>query len=173
MKTLYLLRHAKSSWADPGMDDRHRSLNARGKQNAPLMGQRFYTREESVDLVLSSPAKRAHDTAKLFAGQCGYPHHEVEVAEALYFLGSGSIEELIKQQGPEVGALMLVFHNPDITSISNSLDYEFHIDNVPTCGLLRFECDIENWNHWSSDKTRFEYFDYPKNTSGQVITDQS
>ena len=154
------------------MGDKQRPLNSRGKQNAPLMGQRFNSRGETVDLILSSPAKRAHDTAKLFAGQCGYPHHEVEVAEALYFLGKGSIEELIMQQESEVGELMLVFHNPDITSFSNSLDYEFHIDNVPTCGLQRFECDIEDWNQWSRDSTRFEYFDYPKNTSDQVVTDQ-
>ena len=173
MKTLYLLRHAKSSWADPGMGDKQRPLNARGKQNAPQMGQGFNLRSESVDLVLSSPAKRAHDTAKLFAAQCGYSHEEVEIAEALYFLGDGSIEELIKHQQSEVRALMLVFHNPDITSFSNSLDYELNIDNVPTCGLLRFECDIDDWHQWSRDNTRFEYFDYPKNPSEQPVRNQS
>ena len=173
MKTLYLLRHAKSSWADPGKSDKERPLNSRGKHNAPLMGQRFSLRGESVDLIVSSPAKRAHDTAKLFAAQCDYPRDKVEVAEALYFLGNGSIEELIRQQRSEVGGLMLVFHNPDITSFSNSLDYELYIDNVPTCGLIRFECDIDDWHQWSPDSTSFEYFDYPKNSSEQVVTDQS
>ena len=170
MKILYLLRHAKSSWNNPGLGDKQRPLNSRGKQNAPQMGERFKSRGETLDLVLSSSARRAHDTAKLFTAECGYPHQKVEIEEGLYFLGNHSIEELIRQQGDSVQALMLVFHNPDITSFANSLDYELTIDNVPTCGLLRFECDIEDWSQWSRDSTRFEYFDYPKNTSDEPVS---
>jgi len=169
MKSLYLLRHAKSSWTDSGLGDKQRPLNSRGQQNAPQMGDRFKLRDETVDLILSSPAKRAHDTADLFAQQCGC--EQIEIAESLYFLGNRSIEDLIQQQDAGVGALMLVFHNPDITSFSNSLDYELHIDNVPTCGLLCFECDLDDWRHWSRDTTRFIYFDYPKNTSEPMLRD--
>lgn len=169
MKTLYLLRHAKSSWDDSTLADRERPLNARGSKNAPQMGSRFQARTESVDLIVSSPAKRALSTARLFAEACGYDTDRIDVAEDLYFLGAGSIEALIRAQSDSVGSLMLVFHNPDITSFANSLDYELHIDNVPTAGLVRFSCGIGSWAEFDRDTTRFEYFDYPKNPSDTVL----
>ena len=73
MKSLYLLRHAKSSWADHSLDDRQRALNQRGLGDAPMMGERFNSRGESLDRVVSSPAVRAHTTAGLFAEACGFP----------------------------------------------------------------------------------------------------
>ncbi len=168
MKILYLLRHAKSSWSQPGLGDKGRPLNSRGRKNAPHMGKRFSERGESVDRVISSPAKRAHDTAMLFTENCGY-QRSIQIHDGLYFLGSGSIEELILQQDNQLESLMLVFHNPDITHFSNSLDYDLSIDNVPTCGLLRFECETDDWQQWTKDVTRFDYFDYPKNESDAVV----
>ena len=169
MKSLYLLRHAKSSWDDNFASDRERPLNARGEKSAPLMGQRFCQRGENIDLILSSPAKRARDTAALFASECRYLVDEILLNEALYFLGPGSIEELIRLQSSRQSSMMLVFHNPDITTLVNSLDYRFHIDNVPTCGLLKFDCDIKCWSEWSPGCNRFEYYDYPKNISNEVV----
>ncbi len=170
MKTLYLLRHAKSSWDHPGLGDRQRPLANRGLKNAPEMGQRFAARGESVDHVISSPAKRALTTAQLFCEACDFPQDRIEVHEDLYFLGADSIENLILNQGDAVDALMLVFHNPDITSFTNSIDDLVRIDNVPTAGLVRFSSDIEHWSDWSRDNTQFDYFDYPKNPSADVIT---
>ena len=169
MKTLYLLRHAKSSWSDSSLSDRDRPLNGRGRENAPRMGQRFRDRGETVDLVLSSPARRAHTTAQLFAQNCGYAEQDIVAEEDLYFSGSGSIEVLICAQADAVGSLMLVFHNPDITSFANSLDYDLHIGNVPTAGLVSFSCAIDRWADFTRDCTRFEYFDYPKNPADAVV----
>ena len=171
MKTLYLLRHAKSSWSDPSLSDQQRPLNGRGKRNAPLMGERFRERGETLDRIVSSPARRAHTTAQFFAGACGFPEQDIMVDADLYFSGGGSIEGVIRNQTDEVGKLMLVFHNPDITSFSNSLDYDLHIGNVPTAGLVCFECEIERWGDFTRDATRFAYFDYPKNPSSGVVSD--
>ncbi len=173
MKSLYLLRHAKSSWADASLDDRQRPLNSRGLKDAPEMGRRLAERDEKLDRVVSSPAERAHTTAELFCEACGFPPKQIVVEEVLYFLGSGSIEALILQQDDAVDSLMLVFHNPDITSLANALgDNGVRIDNVPTCGLLRWRCEIPSWNQWTRASTHFEYFDYPKNLSGAVIRGQ-
>lgn len=170
MKSLYLLRHAKSSWSDATLDDRQRPLNQRGLNDAPEMGRRLRARDECFDQVLTSPAERAHTTAELFCENCGFPPERIVVEEALYFLGRGSIEELIRQQDDAIESLMLVFHNPDITSLANALgDNGVRIDNVPTCGLLRWRCDINRWQDWSRSDARFDYFDYPKNLSGQVV----
>ena len=170
MKRLYLLRHAKSSWSDASLDDRQRPLNQRGLSDAPEMGRRLAERNEALDLVLTSPAERAHTTAELFCEACGYPPNRIVIEEVLYFLGKGSIEELILQQDDAVESLMLVFHNPDITSLANALgESGVRIDNVPTCGLLRWRCEIASWSQWTRANAHFEYFDYPKNLSGEVI----
>ena len=170
MKTLYLLRHAKSSWSDAALDDRERPLNQRGLRDAPEMGRRLHARGEKLERVLTSPAERAHTTAELFCEACGFPPNRIVVEEALYFLGKGSIEALILQQDDKFESLLMVFHNPDITSLANALgDNGVRIDNVPTCGLLRWRCEIDSWSEWTRADTRFEYFDYPKNLSGDVV----
>ncbi|MEM7564650.1 MAG: hypothetical protein AAF353_16620, partial [Pseudomonadota bacterium] len=107
--------------------------------------------------------------ARVFAREIQYPDIQIAQSESLYFLGAGSIEALIAEQENTMTSIMLVFHNPDITGFSNSLDYEFHIDNVPTCGLLKYACDIESWADWSASSARFEYYDYPKNPSDRVV----
>lgn len=169
MKTIYLLRHAKSSWAENGLSDKQRPLNQRGKQNAPEMGKRFAERGEQLERVVSSPALRAHATTQLFCEACGFPPQDIVIEPGLYFSGSGSIEDVILAQDDQIRSLMLVFHNPDITYFANSIDYDFNIDNVPTCGLVRFGSDIAQWRDWSRDNTVFEYFDFPKNLSGEVV----
>jgi phosphohistidine phosphatase len=169
MKSLYLLRHAKSSWAENGLSDRQRPLAERGLRDAPLMGERFSARGEKLEQIISSPALRAHTTAQLFAEAGGFPPADVVVEDDLYFLGSGSIENVILSQDDQLQSIMLVFHNPDITHFVNSIDYEVSIDNVPTSGLIKLSCDIVNWQDWSGANTNFEYFDYPKNLCGEVM----
>jgi len=169
MKTLYLLRHAKSSWSEAGLDDRQRPLNKRGTGDAPVMGERLRARGESIDAVVSSPALRAQTTAELFTRGCSYAGPDIAIAPDLYFLGSGSIDGVILAQDDRWQALMLVFHNPDITQFANSIDYAFRIDNMPTCGLLRLSCDIEHWSDWSREHASVDYFDFPKNDSGSVL----
>ena len=169
MKTLYLLRHGKSSWAELGLGDQQRPLNKRGSSDAPMMGERFAARGEQLDHIISSPALRAHRTAELFAAACGFASDAIEIESDLYFLGSGSIEAVILAQDDRLERLMLVFHNPDITQFVNSIDYAFHVDNIPTCGLVKLSCDIARWSNWSRDNARFDYFDFPKNVSGDVL----
>ena len=169
MKNIYLLRHAKSSWADGSLSDAQRPLNDRGRRDAPEMGARFAARGETLDRVLSSPALRAHTTAGMFCEACGYPAADIVVEPDLYFSGSGSIADLIRAQDDSVRSLMLVFHNPDITHFANSIDYGVRIDNVPTCGLVKLIGDIAQWRDWTPDDTDVEYFDYPKNQSAEVV----
>ena len=169
MKTLYLLRHAKSSWDHPGLGDKQRPLAKRGLKNAPEMGQRFAARGETIDHVVSSPAKRAITTARLFCEACDYPLERIEIDEDLYFLGAGSIEEVINNQADSIESLMLVFHNPDITYFVNSIGDQLRIDNVPTAGLVRLSSDVSSWSDWSRSASSFEYFDYPKNPGDDVI----
>ncbi len=169
MKSVYLLRHAKSSWDDNSLSDKERPLSQRGRHDAPDMGRRFAERGEMLERVVSSPAVRAHTTAELFCETCGFALDEIALDDDLYFLGSGSIEDVILRQDDGFQSLMLVFHNPDITWFANSIDDDVRIDNIPTAGLVRLGSDIEHWQDWSRANSVFEYFDYPKNSSGAVI----
>jgi phosphohistidine phosphatase len=165
VKTVYLLRHAKSSWSNPQLDDLERPLNKRGTRNATFMGERLGASEQIPDLLISSPALRARSTAELFSRACGFPPGEVVEHADLYFSGPGAIEDAIKDQDDEYQSLMLVTHNPDITTFVNSIASAPYIGNVPTSGLVKLVSDIYHWRDWSGADAQFEYFDYPKKFS--------
>ena len=169
MKIVYLLRHAKSSWDEVGLSDKQRPLAKRGLRDAPNMGARFAERNEVLDRVISSPAVRARSTAQLFCEACGFSPDDITIDDDLYFLGSGSIQDVILGQDEEASSIMLVFHNPDITYFANAIDYDVRIDNVPTSGLVKITCEVESWSDWSPERARFDYFDYPKNPSADVV----
>lgn len=165
MKTLYLLRHAKSSWSSPGLEDQQRPLNNRGIRDAPTMGARFKARNEIIDSIITSPAVRARTTAQLFADASGFPAEHIIQEPDLYFCGARSIQSIILNHDDQYRSLMLVFHNPDITGFVNSIDTSLRISNIPTCGLVKLISDITNWGSWNRSNTRFEHFDYPKKTA--------
>ena len=166
MKTVYLLRHAKSSWSSPELDDLERPLNKRGMRNATAMGERFGESEHLPELLISSPALRARSTAVLFASACGFPVEKIVEQPNLYFSGTGAIEDIIASQDDRYQSLMLVLHNPDINAFVNSISSAPCINNVPTSGLVKLFSDIYHWRDWSSSDAQFEYFDYPKKGSG-------
>ena len=165
MKTVYLLRHAKSSWSNPELDDLERPLNKRGKRNAIMMGERFAASTQVVDRIISSPALRARSTAELFATACGFPVGNLIEQADLYFCGARAMENTIKVQDDHFRSIMLVTHNPDITKFVNSIASAPYIGNVPTCGLVKLATDIDHWRDWSGSAAQFEYFDYPKKSS--------
>ena len=165
MKKLFLLRHAKSSWSTPGLDDQLRPLNKRGLHDAPEMGRRFKTREIPLDLVLCSPAERARKTAELFVEAAGLSLAIIQEETDLYFSAQRTIEGIVQSQDDQFDSIMLVFHNPDITEFSNSIDMANRVSNIPTAGFVKLNCNIDNWCDWSVDNAEFVYFDYPKNLS--------
>lgn len=163
MKSLFLLRHAKSSWSESGVSDQQRPLNKRGERDAPFMGEKFRQRGENLDLILTSPALRARHTAELFANACGYSAEDIIEESELYLAGQRSVESVIAIQDDANESIMLVFHNPGITDIANLCETAIPINNVPTCGLVKLSCDVEHWRDWFWPLAQIQYFDYPKN----------
>lgn len=153
MRRLYLLRHAKSSWADPGLVDFDRPLNRRGQQAAPKVAG--YMRERALlpDLVLCSAARRAQETWDLVARELGR-EIPVKVQRSLYLATPSRLLAAINRQAPEVGALLLVGHNPGLESLSVRLagrDSETKAltglqEKFPTGTLAVFDCDIADWS---------------------------
>lgn len=143
MKTLLILRHAKSSWKFPDLSDHDRPLNRRGKRDAPKMGKILKERGLVPDLVISSTATRANDTASAVAKHSGYKGKRIRF-ESLYAAEPGAYLAVIRELTDNYQRVLIVGHNPGVEELIELLTGEIHI--VPTCTLAQIEFEIEKWS---------------------------
>ncbi len=161
MKQLYLVRHAKSAWDNPSLSDIERPLNKRGLKNAPDMADRLEALGTKVDLIISSPANRALTTAQYLASAIGYDKQQIKQQPSLYFEGTSSMLTAIKGTSSDIQSLMLVGHNPDMTSLFNSL-CGHQTYNMPTCAIASIQFD-KNWSQIEYNDGIIIKYDFPKN----------
>ncbi|GAK58981.1 phosphoglycerate mutase [Candidatus Vecturithrix granuli] len=164
MKRVYLLRHAKSSWQDSSLEDFERPLNKRGKQDAPEMGQRLRSQHVLPDLIISSPAKRAVATAKIFAEEIGYPKKQIVYEAAIYEADTARLQTLLHGLENNIQQVMLCGHNPGLTMLAEYLSGTL-IDNIPTCGIVCVDFAVDTWQEIGERKGTLIFFDYPKKHS--------
>jgi phosphohistidine phosphatase len=167
-KELLLVRHAKSSWDDPYLDDHDRSLNDRGLRNAPEMGVRLHGCSVRPDLLISSTALRAIATAEIIAEQIGFPREKIQRSKDLYHASATDLQEFIAGLDDAIGSAILFGHNPGMTSLVANL-YGLPIGNMPTCGVVHLQFNDDNWSAVSSAPPARAYFDFPKNESGEAL----
>lgn len=161
MKLLTLIRHAKSSWKEPGMEDVLRPLNGRGKRDAVTMGQRLASRGFMPDLLLSSPAKRARATAKRIASEIGYQKGHLGIEDGIYHATSEQLLRIVARQDDSLDHVALAGHNPGFSEFSSYLCREF-TGNMPTCGIVRLQLAVSSWQEVSRRCGALLEFDYPK-----------
>jgi phosphohistidine phosphatase len=161
-RTLVMIRHAKSSWANPLQSDFERALNERGERDAPMMGARLKGAGILPDLIISSTAKRAKSTAKKIAAALDYDHSRIQLLDNLYHCIPSVFEETIYGVNDLIKTLFIVAHNPGITDFVNQLSPKFKIDNMPTCGIVAAKMDMEEWNQFVNAAKQVFLFDYPK-----------
>ena len=163
MKTLFIIRHAKSSWDASNIDDFERPLNDRGKRDAPRMGKRLKEKDIQPTLLLSSPAKRALSTAKRIAKVLKYPKDDIKTDRRLYHADEETMLTVVRELKDKQDVVMIFSHNPGLTEFVNSLmDGELDIDNVPTCGVVAFQFSLDAWKDVDWGKGKLLFFDYPK-----------
>jgi len=160
MKTLFLVRHAKSSRDDPSLPDRDRSLDDRGRQDAPKMGKRLAKRDVTPDLLLSSPALRALTTAQLIAEEIGYKRKDIVVDDRLYASSADDLLAVIRALDKKLNCVMLFGHNPEFTDLAHWLSSE--IIDMPTSAVAEFDFDTKAWSDVGEVKPAKVIFDYPK-----------
>jgi phosphohistidine phosphatase len=160
MKTFFLVRHAKSSWDDPALPDKDRPLGARGKRDAPKMAKRLAKRGVTPDVLLSSPAKRAFDTAKVFAEALDYHVKDIVVHEHLYAGAADDLLEVVRTLDDKVQSVMLFGHNPELTELAHRLSRKF--TRLPTCSVAEFTFDVKSWSDVGKTKPSSGALDYPK-----------
>ncbi|MBK6679775.1 MAG: histidine phosphatase family protein [Ignavibacteriales bacterium] len=162
MKTIYLVRHAKSDWDDPSIRDFDRPLNKRGKNNAPAMGKLLKQQGIIPELVITSTAMRAKTTAELVTAEIGIKPDKMVYEKELYLASAQEIFLLIKETPPEYNSVMIVAHNPGITELLNRLTGGNNfVANIPTCGVAELQFEGE-WNKLASGKCLLEKFLVPK-----------
>ena len=161
MKTLYLLRHAKSSWDNPDLKDFERPLAERGINDLPVMAERFKARKGHVDTIICSPAVRTKTTAQMFAKELGFPRDEIGSNPELYFAGSNMFLKAASLLDDECDRAMMVGHNPAITEFVNEMAGS-DINNIPTCGLVELQLPIDDWSDIDFASAELVEFDYPK-----------
>ncbi|MEP7163060.1 MAG: histidine phosphatase family protein [Ferruginibacter sp.] len=162
MKKLYIIRHAKSSWGDFTLPDFERPLNERGKTDAPIMAKRLLAKKIKIDAFVSSPAKRAKKTCKLFCNEYGVKEDKIIFIEKLYLAHAAMFFEVVKEFDNKYDHVAIFAHNPGITDFANRLCKDVHIDEMPTCSVFAVNANIENWNMFKEGEYEFLFFDYPK-----------
>lgn len=162
MKQLIIVRHAKSSWADPGQQDFDRPLNERGKKDAPVMGQRILDTGVKIDAFVSSPAKRAHQTCTAFAEAYGRKEGEIILVKDLYHAPSHVYYETLADLDDAYESVAIFGHNPGITDFVNTLCNEIHTDNMPTCAVFYVKADVKRWKDFENAEKNFIFFKTPK-----------
>jgi phosphohistidine phosphatase len=143
MKTLLLLRHAKSSWKQPEMHDHDRPLNKRGKKEAPKVGQYLKDNDLVPDLVISSTARRAHETAQVVVDESGFAG-EVDQYQDLYLSDTACYLDILRRLPDSVNRVLVVGHNPDLDELLTFLtDVAQH---MTTAALAQVDLPISNWH---------------------------
>jgi len=160
MKKIILIRHAKSAWDHPWLADFERPLAERGLRDAPQMAASLKNRGITVDLICSSTAKRAKQTACLTAEVLGYPEKKIHWEKSLYHASEDHLLRFIQSQSDQIQTLVLVGHNPGLTELINTLGVK--LDNLPTSGQFAFSLSTTHWKELSRDTCTFDWWDSPK-----------
>lgn len=159
MKTLFVLRHAKSSWDNPDWSDFERPLNSRGLDAARFIGELIYNRELEPQIIISSPAKRAKQTAVLVKELAGISK-SIEFDERIYEASPLTLFNLIREFDEKCESVMIVGHNPGFENLVRMLTGE-NI-SMPTAALARINLKVEKWSEIETASNELEFLIRPK-----------
>lgn len=151
MKKIVFVRHAKSSW-EFDITDINRPLKKRGIADSDLVSRAFKILKFSPEIVFSSSARRALETCKIFVNNLNISEDYIKIEEQLYDFGGTNVINFIKALDDCYNNIMIFGHNHALTSIVNSYG-NIYVDNLPTCGLVIIEFDIDCWNELKQGET--------------------
>jgi phosphohistidine phosphatase len=161
MKSLYLIRHAKSDWNNQNLEDFDRPLNSRGLRDAPFMAKLLKEKIKSLDIIITSPALRAFSTASFFAKAFEIKEAEILKYDGLYMTGYHKALKILQKINNNNANAAVFFHNPDITELASLLSGGY-IDNVPTCGIVGLKVLTDKWSNLDLKKCELKFFEAPK-----------
>jgi len=161
MKKLILVRHAKSDWSDMLLPDSKRPLNERGLRDAPFMASKLKENMPLIDKFISSPAKRAITTAKIFANEYGIEEEQIAQLVGIYDLGKDFIIKTLETMPDTFNSIALFGHNPDISMTATFFGGQ-QIGIIPTCAYVVIELDTNKWSKLKKAEGKVVEYNYPK-----------
>lgn len=160
-RRLFIIRHGKSSWDHYGLEDSERPLATRGIRNAGQMAERLLALSMVPELLLSSPANRAMNTALLMSDCWGLGPEQLQIHDSLYMAYLGDIDQVVRGVSAEITNLAIFGHNPSFTEYANKF-LELPLDNLPTAGVVVVTLVSETWGGIGLKDVKETYVDYPK-----------
>ncbi|PTU32074.1 SixA phosphatase family protein [Stenotrophobium rhamnosiphilum] len=164
MRTLTIIRHAKSSWEQEGLSDFERPLNERGRRDAPVMAARLKKDAAQPDLLVSSPALRAITTARVFADVLGIPTENIQLQAKIYDASLGTLLNVVQSLDDQYPHIALFGHNPGLSQLAQRLA-ECNVDELPTCAIVQISLPIKHWRDAGAEIGTLSYRSWPKDQS--------
>ena len=161
MKRLILIRHSKSSWDDDDTEDFNRKLSKRGDRDAKFMSELIAKKITKPDLIFTSSACRAQKTAEYFADAFDMDDDKIISDAGIYERGSKYIIQLLENLDDTIQTVIVIGHNPDITTLANYFTGEY-FDNVPTTGIVAIDFKIKNWAELETKPGILVFYEIPK-----------
>ena len=159
MKTLYVLRHAKSSWDNNSLSDFERPLNERGFETAPIMGEMMRENDFVPEIIVCSTAKRAEQTAQLVKESAEF-EAKIKFEDAIYEASSQTLLRIVSEISDEFNSALIVGHNPGFENLVRVLTGKS--ETMPTAALAVIDLEIENWSETNADIGNLREFIRPK-----------
>lgn len=160
-RTLFIIRHGKSSWDHHGLQDIDRPLAPRGIRNAKEMAERLVAEKVVPQLILSSPANRALNTAKIMSECWGVGPEHLQIHDSLYMAHPSDIEQVVSGVSADIRNLAIFGHNPSFTIFANQF-LKMHLENLPTAGVVIVTLESDSWSRIERTNVKGSYVDYPK-----------
>ncbi len=161
MKTLYIVRHAKSSWDHPELADHERPILTKGENRTKLISDYLVEKNHTVDLIISSHAIRARQTASIIADALNYPEKNIQISPNIYHGGIDNLSNQLYELPDTINSVMLFGHNPTFTSFAN---YFLHkkIDWLPTSAIVCIEFDTDRWENFINAQKKVKFVITPR-----------
>jgi phosphohistidine phosphatase len=161
MKTLHIIRHAKSAWDQPGLPDHDRPLLRKGEKRTKKTADYLLKNKITIDLIISSSAVRAYETAKIIANTINYPIENIKVEPRIYYADFENLFDLLYELPDEINSVMMFGHNPAITQFANYfIDKE--IEYMHTSEVVSISIKTNKWNEIDSSERITNFVIYPK-----------
>jgi len=160
IKTLYIVRHAKSSWDVESLSDNDRPLKERGIRDAFEIARQLKGKKDVPQSMISSPAIRALHTAIIFSRTLNVPADKIIVSERLLHTDTSEIIDMIRETPEDIGSLMIFGHNPEFTELANLLS-NLSLANLPTTGTVKLTFRMNSWEQAAREFLQEETFYFP------------
>jgi phosphohistidine phosphatase len=167
MKEVIFIRHAKSDWGNESLKDIDRHLSERGYNDAYFLSEWFAKNNVLPQLVITSPAIRAFNTALIFAREMDLDLKNLKLEKNIYEASAEKILQVIRETDNTPARIMICGHNPGFTNICNELSEDMFFDNVPTCGMVSLSFEVDNWKEITKGMGKLNYYKFPKDFKNQ------